>query len=42
MWRDTTVLPDLEEILIESGHWCVYEKPGEAIEAITEFLEKRF
>lgn len=36
------LLPDLEEVLIESGHWCMFEKPEEVTKAIRGFLERRF
>jgi len=36
------LLPDLEEVLIDSGHWCTFEKPEEITKAIKGFLEKRF
>jgi len=40
--KDAGLLPDLEEVLIDSGHWCTYERPEEVTNAIKGFLEKRF
>jgi len=36
------LLPDLEEVLVESGHWCMFEKPEEVNKTIRGFLENRF
>lgn len=37
------MLPDLEEPkLVESGHWCPYEKPEEVAKIMAEYLLRRF
>jgi soluble epoxide hydrolase/lipid-phosphate phosphatase len=35
-------LPDFEEAMIDSGHWCPLEKPAEVAKLMNSFLEKRF
>ncbi|KAK4615697.1 Epoxide hydrolase srdG [Fulvia fulva] len=33
---------DLEERVVDAGHWCLYEKPEEIAANIKEWLERRF
>lgn len=33
---------DLEEKVVDAGHWCLYEKPEAIAEAISEWLVRRF
>ncbi|KAI1394614.1 alpha/beta-hydrolase [Hypoxylon fuscum] len=35
-------LPDLEEAVVDSGHWCPLESPNEVAELMISFLERRF
>jgi soluble epoxide hydrolase / lipid-phosphate phosphatase len=34
-------VPDLEEAMIDCGHWCPLEKPDEVAELINSFLERK-
>ena len=38
-WIDENMLKVIE---IESGHWCLMEKPNETNEALEKFVENRF
>ncbi|OTB02000.1 hypothetical protein M426DRAFT_323078 [Hypoxylon sp. CI-4A] len=40
--KEKGFLPDLEEIILDSRHWCPLEKPEEVAAAMASFLEKRF
>lgn len=36
------LVPDLEERVIDAGHWVLYEKPEEVANTIQEWLSRRF
>lgn len=40
--QDLGLLPDLEEKVIDAGHWVLYEKPEEVANTIQEWLSRRF
>lgn len=40
--KEQGLVPDLEEKVVEAGHWCLYEKPEEMAQAIGKWLQKRF
>ena len=40
--KEQGLVPDLEEKVVDAGHWCLYEKPVVLAEAIGDWLEKRF
>ncbi len=40
--KEQGLVTDLEEKVVEAGHWCLYEKPQEIAEAIGDWLQRRF
>jgi soluble epoxide hydrolase / lipid-phosphate phosphatase len=40
--KEQGLVPDLEEKVLDAGHWWAYEKPEEGGELIAEWLDKRF
>lgn len=40
--KDQGLVPDLEEKVVDAGHWCLYQKPAEVAEVIGEWLDRRF
>jgi soluble epoxide hydrolase / lipid-phosphate phosphatase len=40
--KEQGLVPDLEEVVLEAGHWWAYEKPGEGGGLIAEWLARRF
>lgn len=40
--KDAGLISDIEEKVIDAGHWCLYEKPQEIAEIISEWLAKKF
>ncbi|TKA22948.1 hypothetical protein B0A50_07690 [Salinomyces thailandicus] len=40
--RKQGLVPDVEEKVIEAGHWVLYERPLEVAELLGDWLQKRF
>lgn len=40
--KEQGLVGDLEEKVINAGHWCLYEKGGEVGEVLAEWLGRRF
>ncbi len=40
--KEAGLVSDLEEKVIEAGHWCLYEKPQEIAEIISDWLTRKF
>ena len=40
--KEQGLVEDLEEKIVDAGHWCLYEKPEIIAQAISEWLVKRF
>ena len=40
--KESGLVSDLEEKVVDAGHWCLYEKPQEVAEVIGEWLQRRF
>jgi soluble epoxide hydrolase / lipid-phosphate phosphatase len=40
--KEKGLVLDLEEKVVQAGHWCLYEKPEEIARVIGEWLQKRF
>lgn len=40
--KEAGLVSDLEEKVIDAGHWCLYEKPQEIAEVITDWLSRKF
>jgi soluble epoxide hydrolase/lipid-phosphate phosphatase len=36
------LVPDLEEKVVDAGHWVLYEKPDEIAGLITDWLQRKF
>ena len=42
MRKEEGLVDDLEEKVVQAGHWCLYEKGEEIGEVIAEWLGRRF
>ena len=40
--KEAGLVDDLEEKVIDGGHWILYEKPKEIADMISEWLVKKF
>jgi soluble epoxide hydrolase/lipid-phosphate phosphatase len=40
--KEQGLVGDLEERVVDAGHWVLYEKPGEIVELIGEWLGRKF
>lgn len=40
--KEKGLVDDLEEKVVDAGHWCLYECPDKIAEAISEWLMRRF
>ena len=40
--KNEGLVDDLEEKVVDAGHWCLYEKPIDVAEAISEWVVRRF
>lgn len=40
--KEQGLVPDLEEEVVDAGHWVLYEKPGEVVRLIGEWLGRKF
>jgi soluble epoxide hydrolase/lipid-phosphate phosphatase len=40
--KEQGLVPDLEEKVVDAGHWVLYEKPDEIAGLITDWLQRRF
>jgi len=40
--KEQGLVPDLEEKVVDAGHWVLYEKPDEIVDLITDWLQRRF
>lgn len=40
--KDQGLVPDLEEKVVDAGHWVLYEKPDEIADLITDWLQRKF
>ena len=40
--KEQGLVSDLEEKVVQAGHWCLYEKPQEIAEVIGDWLRKRY
>ena len=40
--KEQGLVPDLEEKVVDAGHWVLYEKPDEIAGLITDWLQRKF
>jgi soluble epoxide hydrolase/lipid-phosphate phosphatase len=40
--KEKGLVPDLEEKVVDAGHWVLYEKPDEIADLITDWLQRKF
>jgi pimeloyl-ACP methyl ester carboxylesterase len=40
--KEQGLVEDLEEKVVDAGHWVLYEKPDEIAELIADWLKRKF
>lgn len=40
--KDQRLVPNLEERVVDAGHWVLYEKPEEIANLISDWLQRKF